>query len=72
MRNGIARSNVSPRECAESLRRAVSVSSARQPFVRICEGKNWLTMQKILTHQTLYRLDNELQHQPPKDHKNGA
>ena len=49
---------------------AVNVSFARQPFVHICEGKNQLTMQKIPTHQTLYRLDNELQHQPPKDLKN--
>jgi len=39
MHNGVARSNVSPRASVKNVRRAVSVSSARQPFVRICEGK---------------------------------
>ena len=37
-RNGIARSKVSPRELVESIGRALSVSSGRQPFARICEG----------------------------------
>ena len=47
----------------------MSISSTRQPFARICEGKNRLTHQKIITHQALYGLDNKPQHNPTKDHK---
>ena len=45
---GIAWLNISPHESVENARCMVSVSSTRQPFVRICEGKQRLTMQKEL------------------------
>lgn len=67
--NGITQSKVSPHEFVKNVTRTVSISSMRQPFARICEGKNWLTNQKMLTCQALYRLDNKPQHNPTKDHK---
>ena len=45
-RNGIVRSNISPCESVENRRHVVSVSSTRQPFVRIYEGKKRFTIQK--------------------------
>jgi hypothetical protein len=49
---------------------AVSISSAHQPFARICEGKKRLTNQKKSTYQTFNRLDNSPQSQPPNNRKN--
>src|ERR1700761_2153547 len=72
MCNGIARSNVSLHESVKSVRCTVSISSARQPFARICKGKYKYTAQVIRTYQNLYRFHGDLQDDPVDHHKHGA
>ena len=67
--NGITQSQVLPCKFVENVTRMVSISSMRQLFACICEGKNQLTNRKILTHQALYGFDNKPQHNPTKDYK---